>query len=173
MKTRAVQLLVEGLALLGVFLAPIHGLMLAVGALVMADFGAGIWASVKRGQRVTSRRMRETVSKSIAYQAAIIVGFILDGLIGTTDVFIARVIAALIGLVEAKSVFESLTAITGLDFWAVIMEKIKPTLNDAKEVEVLEEAAPVPAPVVTTTTITTSSPVDATPPTTTVTTTAK
>lgn len=130
--------------------------MLAVGTLVMADFVAGIWASAKRKQKITSRRMRETVSKSIAYQMAIIIGFILDGLIGTTDVFIARVIAALIGLVEAKSVFESLTAITGLDFWAVIMEKIKPTLNDAKEVEVLE-ALP-PPPVVTTTTVTTTVP---------------
>jgi phage-related holin len=136
-----------GLQLLALFLAfvgPIHHYLIGVGVLVIGDFVVGAWASVKKGQKLTSRRMRETVSKMLAYQLAIIIGFVLDGLIGIPDAMVARVISGFIGLTEAKSIFENLATITGLDFWAVIMEKLKPALNADKEVQELEKPADQP-----------------------------
>ena len=127
----------QALALLCVFLFPIRHYLIGVGVLVFADFVVGAWASVKRGERLKSRRMRETVGKLLAYQVAVITGFILDGLIGIPDAFVARCISGFIALTEAKSIFENLGSITGLDFWSIVLDRLKPALNNEKEMQML------------------------------------
>lgn len=132
MKAKALHYALDLLAIASAFLAPVRGYMGAIGFLVAADFVAGTWASLKHGQQIQSRRMRETITKSLAYELAIVVGFVLDGIVGLPDAMIARVVAGFIGLTEAKSIFENLGNITGIDFWAALMDKLKPRLNADK-----------------------------------------
>lgn len=113
-------------AIIASFLAPISGFIFAVGGLVLADMVFGIWAAKKRGEAITSNRMRSTISKTLAYQGAIIASFLLDGMIGADSLMVARAVAVLIGSVELKSLAESLKDITGVNIWEAIVEKLKP-----------------------------------------------
>ena len=98
-------------------LAPIYPLMGAVGVLIAADLVTGILAARKRGEAITSRAMSRTITKALVYQLAVISAFALEGLVGLP---VAKLIAAVIGLVEFKSLAENVKAITGVDLKQVI-----------------------------------------------------
>lgn len=107
-------------------LTPIHNIMYVVGALVLADFVTGVAKAVRLKEPITSRRMRATIGKTIAYQLAIMVGFAMDYLAGTEGLVCARAIAVLVGLTETKSLDESLKDITGFSIWEALVSKLKP-----------------------------------------------
>lgn len=132
MKEKVLELVLQMLALVGVVLMPVKTLMLATGVLVFADMVLGIWAAVKAGRKITSTRLGRTISKSVAYQLAILAAFAMDKVLGNDDVLIAKAVAALIGLTEGKSISENLEAVTGLNFWEVVVSKIKPPANSDK-----------------------------------------
>jgi hypothetical protein len=112
--------------LIWAFMSPVRSLMLLTGSLVILDFILGIWAAKRRGEAITSNRMRHTISKTLAYQMALLGSFMLDGIIEEHSLLISRAVAVLIGSTELKSLLESLHDITGLDLWAAVIEKLKP-----------------------------------------------
>lgn len=100
-------------------LAPIHGVMIAVGFLIGADFITGVAAAVKRKEKITSRAMSRTVWKILCYQLAVISGFAMEQLL--VDIFpVAKLAAAAIGLVEFKSLIENIKTITGVDLSSIL-----------------------------------------------------
>lgn len=133
MKDRIIELSLQMLVLMGVVLMPVKALMIATGVLVFADLVLGIWASIKAGRAITSTRLGRSISKSVAYQLAILAAFAMDTVLGNDDVIVAKAVAALIGLTEGKSISENLEAVTGLNFWQAIMAKIKPESNSDKQ----------------------------------------
>lgn len=118
--------------ILGVILVvtlPIRSTLIAVSLLVMADLITGMWASLKEGRKITSTRLRRTVVKTLAYQSAIVVAFLLETYL-ISDMPIVKVVSGLIGLTEGKSFFENLRRITGIDFWGQILSKLNMPEND-------------------------------------------
>lgn len=107
------------------FLAPIHGLLLITGALVLIDLATGIWKAVKLKEKVTSYKFRQTITKGAAYMLAILVALLLDTVMGTGGM-VSRTVGGLIALSETKSCLENLGAITNIDLWKAVLTKLQP-----------------------------------------------
>lgn len=124
-------------AWLGVFLAPVKAIMLAVSALIIFDLISGIWASLKSGRKITSNGIRRTVTKTLAYQATIITSLIMEQYF-IPGVPVIRVVAAMIAVTEFKSFLENTAEITGLDLWSEVLKKLH-----GKKLPIPEVAEPV------------------------------
>jgi phage-related holin len=111
------------LSLLVVVLMPIRSALLAVLVLIIADLCTGIWAALKEKRKITSHGLRRTVVKVLSYESAIIVSFIVETYL-LEGVPLVKIITGFIGITEAKSFFENLKRITGIDFWSQIISKI-------------------------------------------------
>jgi len=101
-------------------LSPIHALLGAVGFLIFADMATGIAASIKKGERITSKAMGRTIYKALAYQLAVISGFAMEHLLLGDSIPVAKLVAAAIGLVEFKSLLENVQTLTGTSLRTVI-----------------------------------------------------
>ena len=109
------------------FLVPIQSLLLFTGILIFIDLIFGVWAAKIRNEHLTSRAFRATISKTCAYQLAIVTAQILQtNFIPLIPV--VKILSSTIGLAEAKSIFENLHTITGID----IMEKLKNVTKSPK-----------------------------------------
>lgn len=113
-------------------LAPIKMVMITVGILIMADLVTGIWAALKRGEKVSSAIMRRTVSKIFIYQLAVICGFMLETYILDGIVPVAKIVAGVIGMVEFKSILENSNHIVGGDIFKLVIQKLGSD-NDTKK----------------------------------------
>jgi hypothetical protein len=120
------SILMKGLSLLLVVLMPIRHALIAALLLILADLCSGIWASFKEKRKITSHGLRRTVMKVIAYESAILVSFLLEQYL-LDGVPLVKIISGFIGITEAKSFFENLKRITGIDFWSQIISKINLT----------------------------------------------
>lgn len=120
------QLALKALALLLVFVAPIQAILIATLALIGADTITGVWASLKEKQRITSHKLRRTVAKSLAYMLGIVVAHIIEQYM-IEGIPIVKTVGGLIAITEAKSIFENLYRITGVNFWQVLLDKLQGT----------------------------------------------
>lgn len=109
-----------------VTLEPIHTILYVVFALVLGDLITGIWKSVRLKQPFTSNRLRDTPVKLVPYLIVILAGFGLDHVVGLEGLFFTRAFSVLIAGTEVISITENMRDITGLDFAAIIREKLKP-----------------------------------------------
>lgn len=113
-------------------LSPLTGIMVSVGCLIAFDFISGIAAAHKRGESITSRKMSMTVSKIIFYNLALFTAVGLQFLI--VDVLpITKLIAGVIGMVEAKSIYENIGDILGINMWKVIVDYMKRNQDNTKD----------------------------------------
>lgn len=96
------------------YFAPLAGIAAAMLLAVVIDFGSGIWASKKRGEKIKSNIMRNSVTKLLCYSITIIFTFVIQ-----KEIFIwewaklVNLATALIVLAELKSILENFGDITG------------------------------------------------------------
>lgn len=114
----------KGLLVLASVLAPIKSLLIACGALIVADMITGIMAARKRGEPIKSAEMRRSLSKMVVYQVAIISGFVLEQYMLEGLLPVSKVVAGVIGMVEFKSVLENTSAIAGQDVLKLVLDKL-------------------------------------------------
>lgn len=105
-------------------LAPIKAVMLTVGFLIFLDLSSGIWAAIKRQERVTSAALRRTISKMVIYQMAVITGFLIETYLVGPSIPVTKVVAGFIGLVEFKSILENSNTILGTDVFKLLIAKL-------------------------------------------------
>lgn len=110
-------------SMLALILLPVRSVMIAVSVLIIADLITGVWAAKKEGERITSNAFGRTITKTLLYQLAIVVSFVLETYL-LDGIPVVKVLAGLIGLKEGKSFFENLHRITGIDFWSEMVSKI-------------------------------------------------
>jgi phage-related holin len=103
--------------------APIKATLLTAALLVVADFITGIIASKRTGVPITSFRMRDTISKLIVYEMAILLGFLAQSFI-TQDVPFANIANTYVAVTEMLSCLENLNKITGRDLLSAVIAKI-------------------------------------------------
>jgi len=131
MKTWMSSKLIWLLGFLTAFLAPIQGVMIATGVIIMIDFTLGIMAAVKSGGwgNINSKRMSNTLIKMLAYQLLIITSYIMK-LYFLPVMPIVEITTGFIGIIELLSIAENFTKVTGQDFITYIrkfiMDKVKP-----------------------------------------------
>lgn len=105
-------------------LAPIHSMIIVVGVLVILDLITGVWAAIKKGDKIKSARLRDSVSKLVIFQIAIIGGFLLETYLLDGLLPVSKLVAGTIGVVEATSLFENLNAIYGKNIFAIVIDKL-------------------------------------------------
>jgi hypothetical protein len=137
MKTFLLQLL----AALLLFFAPIQELVMAVGLAIMLDTFTGIYKSVKLSgwKSIRSRKLSNIISKMVLYEVSIIVlypidKFLLNELflnILSVQFFSTKVACVLLILVELTSIKENVEAALKINIWQVL----KKAISRAKELK--------------------------------------
>lgn len=113
------SLLTLGITILAV-LAPVQSLMFALCGLIAIDLVTGLWRARRAKEKITSNGLRRTVTKVLAYNLAIITGFILEQYFVGSILPAAKIIASFIAVTEVKSILENVSVITGLDLKQLI-----------------------------------------------------
>lgn len=97
-----------------VLLTPINAVLAIVFGLVVGDFCLGLLAARARKEKIVSVKMKRTVSKILAYEIAILIGFMLQsGLELSWPV--VHTVSMVIVLSESASLLENFRTITGID----------------------------------------------------------
>jgi len=127
------------------YLSPIHVLMLLIGSAIVADTVVGRWAAKRTAKKegkdvrleVTSRKTRKgLVSKMIAYQAVIVLLFILDDYMlhdlvayfipnFPIEYAITKLVGVILLLIEADSIDEHYYKVTGKRIKTLIQDKVR------------------------------------------------
>jgi len=133
------QFLSHLLAAIVAVLAPIYALMGAVGFLIMADLVTGVWAAIKRKEKIRSSIMRRVISKICVYNLAVISGFLVEAYMLDYHLPVSKIVASVIGLVELKSILENGNTILGYPLFKSIIARLG-SENDELKQEIAEKA---------------------------------
>lgn len=135
------QALIYFLTSIFLFLAPIQGLMIAVGMAIFLDTFFGIYRSVKvKGWIfVTSRRLSEIISKMLLYELCIICLYVMDVFflsqitfkLFSIEFMSTKMCAIILIFIEGVSIKENFEKATGYDVWALL----KKAMGRAKEMK--------------------------------------
>lgn len=112
-----------GLAAVGVF-APVQAIMVVILVLVMLDLVTGILAAQKRAEVISAARLRRSISKMVAYQSALIAGYLLEVFILGSAIPVAKLIGAAVGVVEATSCLENANTIAGKSIFGAVLARL-------------------------------------------------
>lgn len=110
------------------YLTPISNYIHIVLVLIAIDLITGSYASWKEGEKFQAKKLRKTVEKFIFYGLAIIVGLLLQALTNN-ETEIARIAAIAVSSIEAKSIYENISRILGIDMLAAIWNLLKEKLD--------------------------------------------
>lgn len=127
------------LSLAAIF-APVKALIIIAGILIFADLITGILAARKKGQAINSAGLRRTATKIFVYEAAIMLGYLVEHYMIADFFPISKIAAGLISVVEFKSILENLDVINGDPIFKTLIQKLG-SVNDLKKVveEKIEE----------------------------------
>lgn len=104
--------------------APIKAAIIVAMALIMADLVFGLIAAKKRGEKLSSSGLRRTVTKVFVYEVAIMLGFLTETYMIGQAIPLVKLISGLIGIVELKSVLESLDELNGSSLFSSVIQKL-------------------------------------------------
>jgi len=132
--------LLQLLAALVLFFAPIQQLVMVVGLAILFDTFTGIYKSVKLTgwKSIRSRKLSNIISKMVLYEISIIVlypidKFLLNELllnVVSVQFFSTKVACVLLILVEITSIKENIEAALKINIW----KNLKNLINRAKEI---------------------------------------
>jgi hypothetical protein len=108
-------------------------MLLTIGVLIVIDFLVGIYRAFKMGEKITSRKMGNTISKMFLYQLTIISLFLFETYIVGPILPITKIGAALISITELKSIDESVEKMTGVGVWKKLVKIIKRGESETKD----------------------------------------
>lgn len=111
-------------AWLCIYFAPTFPLLASIGFFVFADFITGIQAARKRGELITSKKMKATVVKFSAYAISVITSFLMEKMF-LEGLPALKIIAGLIAFVEVKSINENIKDITGKDIFGELLKRFQ------------------------------------------------
>ena len=107
------------------FLAPIQGILITVGVLIVADTIIGIWKAKKLKEKVTSRKLSQIISKMFLYEGTIILFFMIDKYIlgdilqqfFAVEYLLTKVVALVLASIEVFSCDENYRAVNKYGLW--------------------------------------------------------
>ena len=133
--------LLQLLAALLLFFAPIQQLVMVVGLAIMLDTFTGIYKSVKLGgwKSIRSRKLSNIISKLVLYEVSIILlypidKFLLNELllnVVSVQFFSTKIACVLLILVELTSIKENVEAALKINIWQIL----KKAISRAKELK--------------------------------------
>lgn len=111
------------LACLAVF-APIKAVLATTLVLVLLDTATGVYAAYRRKEKITSTGLKRTAGKIALYEFALCVAFLAQHYLIGDDFPACKLVSAMVGLVELKSILENLDSISGTDLFQSILSAI-------------------------------------------------
>lgn len=116
-------------------LAPVKPMILLAIFTIILDMGFGIWRSVKKNgwKSIRSRRLSNTISKSLLYSVAIVFIFMLEkfvladilGYFIAVDLLLTKAFTAFCVFTEVKSINENYYSVTGVNVWDKFLAFVK------------------------------------------------
>lgn len=116
-------------------LAPVKPMVLIAVLTIILDMCFGIWRSVKKNGWVSirSRRLSNTISKSLLYSGAIIFIFLLEKFVIadilayfiSVDLVLTKAFTFFCVFTEVKSINENYFSVTGINVWDRFIKFIK------------------------------------------------
>ena len=94
------------------YFTPIAEMIHVMLIFLVVDTISGIWASLKSGEKLESRKLRKTVYKFLWYTVAVMAAWMMEKTYSLHWSNIASIVAGFICFVELKSIFENITRIT-------------------------------------------------------------
>jgi len=111
--------------------APIQPAILAIGVLVTIDLIFGIIASVRSGDKFSSRKLKDTAVKLLVYNLLLIAGFVSETYMVNWIPF-TKICLTFLAIIEITSIGESFQKITDKSFITFLRDSIEKYLNKGK-----------------------------------------
>ena len=119
------------------YFTPISEMVIVMLIFLLLDTISGIWASLKKGEKLESHKLRKTVYKIVWYTVAVMLSWMMEKTFFLTWSNLASLVCGFICFVELKSIFENVTSITNepvfLKILKIIKRKGSETLNELGE----------------------------------------
>lgn len=109
--------------------SPIKELIVVTIILILVDLISGVLAARKKQQVINSAGLRRTFTKFTVYLTGICIGFLVEKYMLEGFIPVAKIAAALISVVEMKSVLENLDIINGSPVFTALIKKLG-SVND-------------------------------------------
>lgn len=116
-------------------LSPVKPMVIMAVATIILDMFFGIWRSVKKNgwASIRSRRLSNTISKSLLYSGAIVFIFLLEKYVLSdllsyfiaVDLVLTKAFTAFCVFTEVKSINESYYSVKGVNVWDKFMKFVK------------------------------------------------
>jgi len=116
-------------------LAPVKPMVLIAVLTIILDMCFGIWRSVKKNgwASIRSRRLSNTISKSLLYSGAIVFIFLLEKFVIadilayfiSVDLILTKAFTFFCVFTEVKSINENYFSVTGINVWDRFIKFIK------------------------------------------------
>jgi hypothetical protein len=116
-------------------LAPVKPMVLIAVLTIILDMCFGIWRSVKKNgwASIRSRRLSNTISKSLLYSGAIVFIFLLEKFVIadilayfiSVDLVLTKAFTFFCVFTEVKSINENYFSVTGINVWDRFIKFIK------------------------------------------------
>jgi hypothetical protein len=126
-------------------LAPVKPMVLMAVATIILDMGFGVWRSVKKNgwASIRSRRLSNTISKSLLYSGAIVFIFLLEKFVLSdllayfisVDLLLTKAFTAFCVFTEIKSINENYFSVTGINVWEKFMQFVKRSKEQVEELK--------------------------------------
>jgi hypothetical protein len=126
-------------------LAPVQPMVLMAVFTIILDMCFGVWRSVKKNgwASIRSRRLSNTISKSLLYSGAIVFiflleKFVLSDLLGyfiRVDLLLTKGFTAFCVFTEIKSINESYFSVTGINVWDKFISFVKRSKEQLEELK--------------------------------------
>lgn len=111
------------------FLTPVFPFFVLTGAVITLDAFTGVKASIKKGEQFSSKRLKDTVTKGLVYQSALLIAHICDVVFKLN--FCLTVIGGWIVFTELKSIDENYFVISGKRIFKEIINRL-PNMHKEK-----------------------------------------
>jgi len=128
------------------FFLPIQGILIGIGFAISLDTFTGIWKAIKKEESITSRKLSRLISKTLLYESAIMLFYVMDYFIinelvsqlFSVPFLVTKCVALVLFSIEAISINENIKEITGEDIWSrakALLSRIKEIKQDVDEIK--------------------------------------
>ncbi|BAQ92791.1 hypothetical protein [uncultured Mediterranean phage uvMED] len=128
------------------FFLPIQGILIGIGFAISLDTFTGIWNAVKNDESITSRKLSRLISKTLLYESAIMLFYVMDyflinelvNQLFSVPFLVTKCVALVLFSIEVISINENIKGITGEDIWdraKNILSRIKEIKKDVDEIK--------------------------------------
>ena len=114
-----------------IYILPIHPFLITIYILIFFDLFTGIYKAITKKEKITSKRMRESVVKFVFYSIAVFISFQVDvTILSDSLLLLTKVVGGYIMYVEFASNIENISEITDKDIWKSVKDKVAAILTN-------------------------------------------